>query len=163
MHLNFTHRFDAPVADVVAMYADEAFSRERARATGATESDVLIDGSADAAFDVVIRRVVPTETIRAEFRGLIGSTLQVNYAEAWSEPESETRHATFAVEIVGAPARAAGSLTLTPDGLGSQISVDGTVSSSAFLISAAVAQAVGEALVSGIEKEFAAADAWLAH
>jgi hypothetical protein len=162
MHLKFTHRFDAPVADVVAMYADEAFSRERARATGATESDVMIDGTVDAAFDVIIRRVVPTESVRAEFRGLIGSTLQVNYAEAWSEPESETRDATFAVEIVGAPARAAGSLTLAPDGSGSRMSVDGTVSSSAFLISAAVAQAVGEALVAGIEKEFAAADAWLA-
>jgi hypothetical protein len=162
MHLEFTHRFAAPVADVVAMYADEAFSRERARATGATESDVLIAGTADGAFDVVIRRVIATEGVRADFRGLLGSTISVNYTEAWAPPNGESRDATFAVEIVGAPARAAGSVTLSPDGTGSRMSVEGTVTSNAFLISAAVAQAVGEALAIGIEQEFDAADAWLA-
>lgn len=162
MHVEYAHRFAAPVADVVAMYADEEFSRERARATGATESDVLIDGTADGAFDVVIRRVIATEGVRADFRGLLGSTVSVIYTEAWTEPEGESREATFAVEIVGAPARAAGSVTLAPDGSGSKMAVDGNVTSSAFLISAAVAQAVGEALVRGIEQEFDAADAWLA-
>lgn len=162
MRLEFAHRFVAPVADVVAMYADEGFSRERARATGATESDVLIDGTADGAFDVIIRRVITTEGVRSDFRGLLGSTVSVNYTEAWTEPEGESRDATFAVEIVGAPARAAGSVTLEPDGSGSRMSLEGNVSSSAFLISAAVAQAVGEALAWGIEQEFDAADAWLA-
>jgi hypothetical protein len=162
MHLEFTHRFAASVADVVAMYADEAFSRERARATGATESDVLIDGTADGAFDVVIRRVIETEGVRADFRGLLGSTISVNYTEAWTAPEGDSRTATFAVEIVGAPARAAGSVTLSPEAMGSRMSVEGTVTSSAFLISGAVAQAVGEALANGIEQEFDAADAWLA-
>jgi hypothetical protein len=162
MHFEHTHRFAAPVADVVAMYADEAFSRERARATGATQSDVLIDGTADGAFDVVIRRVMATEGVRSDFRGLLGSTISVNYTEAWTEPEGDSRDATFAVEIVGAPARAAGSVTLEPDGAGSRMSVEGTVTSNAFLISAAVAQAVGEALAVGIKQEFDAADAWLA-
>ncbi len=162
MHLEFTHRFAAPVADVVAMYADESFSRERARATGAAESDVLINGTADGAFDVVIRRIIGTESVRSDFRGFLGSTIAVNYIEAWTEPEGETRDATFAVEIVGAPARAAGSVTLEPEGAGSRMSLEGNVTSSAFLISAAVAQAVGEALAVGIEQEFDAADAWLA-
>jgi hypothetical protein len=162
MHVEFAHRFAAPVADVVAMYADEKFSRERARATGATESDVLIDGTADGAFDVIIRRVIATEGVRSDFRGMLGSTVSVIYTEAWTEPEGESRDATFAVEIVGAPARAAGSVTLAPDGAGSRMAVEGNVTSSAFLISAAVAQAVGEALARGIEQEFDAADAWLA-
>src|SRR5664279_616140 len=104
MQVEFVHRFAAPVADVVAMYADEEFSRERARATGATESDVLIGGTADGAFDVVIRRVIATEGVRSDFRGLLGSTVSVIYTEAWAEPEGESREATFAVEIVGAPA-----------------------------------------------------------
>jgi hypothetical protein len=94
MHLEFTHRFAAPVADVVAMYADEAFSRERARATGATESDVLIAGTSDGAFDVAIRRVIATEGVRADFRGLLGSTISVNYTEAWTPPSGESRDAT---------------------------------------------------------------------
>jgi len=162
MQVEFVHRFAAPVADVVAMYADEQFARERARATGATESDVLIDGTADGAFDVVIRRVIATDGVRSDFRGLLGSTVSVIYTEAWAEPEGEAREATFAVEIVGAPARAAGSVTLAPEGSGSTMSLEGNVSSSAFLISTAVAQAVGEALARGIEQEFDAADAWLA-
>jgi hypothetical protein len=162
MHFEFTHRFAAPVADVVAMYADEGFSRERARATGATQSDILIDGTSDGAFHVVIRRTMATENVRSDFRGLLGSTISVNYTEAWTEPEADSREATFAVEIVGAPARAAGSVNLAPDGAGSRMSVEGTVTSSAFLFSAAVAQAVGEALAVGIEQEFDAADVWLA-
>ena len=162
MHLEFTHRFAAPVADVVAMYADEAFSRERARATGATQADVLIDGTADGAFDVVVRRTMATEGVRSDFRGFLGSTIAVTYTEAWAEPEGDSRTATFAVEIVGAPARAAGSVTLVPEGTGSRMTLEGTVTSNAFLISTAVAQAVAEALTIGVKQEFEAAGAWLA-
>jgi hypothetical protein len=162
MHIDFTHRFAAPPRDVVAMYADEDFARTRASATGATDSDVLIDGGADEAFTVAIRRVTPTEGIRADMKGLVGPTIVVNYTESWSEPEGDSRDATFAVEIVGVPARAAGTIALAPDGDGSVLTAEGSVSSSAFLVASAVSKAVAEALASAIEQEFAAADAWLA-
>jgi len=162
MHLEFTHRFAAPPPAVVAMYADEEFARRRALATGATDSDVLIDGGPDEAFTSAIRRVTPTEGIRADMRGLVGPTIVVNYTESWSEPEGDARDATFAVDIVGVPARAAGTITVTPEGEGSLLVVDGTVSSTAFLVGAAVSKAVGEALEAAIEREFAAADEWLA-
>ncbi len=162
MHIEYAHRFAAPVSDVVAMYADEQFARARATATGASESDVLIDGTPDDAFTVVIRRVTPTEGIRADVRGLVGPTIVINYTESWTEPSGDDREATFAVEIVGVPARAAGTISLAPDADGSAIEINGSVTSSAFLVAAAVSRAVGEALATAIEQEFAAADAWLA-
>ncbi len=156
-----THRFAATLGDVVAMYANEDFARERARATGATESDVLIDGSPDGPFTVSIRRTTPTEGIRADVRGLVGPTIVINYTESWNEPEGEGRDATFAVDIVGVPARAAGTIDLSRDGDATNLAIEGTVSSSAFLVAAAVSKAVCEALETAIRQEFEAADAWL--
>lgn len=162
MDLSYTHRFTAPISAVMEMYADERFARARADATGAVESDVLVDGEPGGPFSVSIHRVIPTDTVRADVRGLVGRTITVRYTEAWDEPDGEDRHGTFAVEIVGAPARAAGTMTLTPDGTDTDVAIEGTVRSSALLLSGTIAQAVGEALETGIEREFAAADVWLA-
>lgn len=161
MELSFTHRFSRPVDDVLAMYADPAFGEARGKATGATQVSVEVAGEPSGPFDVVITRVVPTDGVRPDFRGFLGPTITVRYAEAWEAPEEPARDGTFAVEIVGAPARAAGAVRLEPQDGGSLMSIHGTVTSNAFLVAAAVSQAVGEALTEALEREFEAADAWL--
>jgi hypothetical protein len=161
MELAATHTFKAPLARVVAMYADEAFALARGSATGATECDAIVDGDASEAFSVAIRRVMPTEGLQPEFRPWIGPSVTVRYTEVWEPPRGTIREGTFAVEIVGAPVRAAGTLSLSPEGDTATFTLQGTVTARVPFLGALVTQAVVDAVGYGLEREFATGDAWL--
>lgn len=162
MQITHTHRFEASVEEVARMLADEDFAHMRGATAGAHDGAAIVTGAADGAFSVSIRRTIASTTIPQEFRGFVGSTLTVKYSEAWQPPEGDSRHATFSVEIMGAPGHAAGRLTVTPDGDGSLFAVDGTVTVKVPLFGAMIAKAVHRAVLDGLEAELADADAWLA-
>ncbi len=162
MQQHFEHRFDASPERVLAMYSDAEFAAARAVATGAIESDVVIDGEVDNAFTVAIRRTMPTDDVQPDFKGFVGDTISVRYTEAWEAPDGDGRVGTFALEIVGAPARAAGAIAIAPEGSGSIFTIDTTVSTSMPFLAQLVTEAVAEALERGIAQEFETADAWLA-
>jgi len=158
------HHFAASVERVAAMLADEEFVRLRASAAGGAPSDdgdVWVDGTAQGAFTVSIRRVVPASSIPKEFRSLVGNDLHVRYTEAWQEPSGDDRVGTFAVEIVGAPGHAAGALGLTPTADGCDFLATGEVKVQVPLFGAMVERAVKDAVVKGLDAELASADAWL--
>lgn len=163
MRITHQHRFAAPLDRVVAMLRDEACARERARAAGATGVDVVVDQQDDGAFSIAIRRTVPSETIPAEFRSFVGSELVVRYTEAWNAPVADAvgREGTFAIEIVGAPGHARGSLVLTPDGDGTGFGLAGDLQANIPLFGAMVEKAIVGAIEKSLPLELAAADAWL--
>ncbi len=162
MELAAAHMFKAPLPRVAAMYADEAFARMRGLATGATECDAVVDGDSSGAFSVAIRRVMPTEGLQPEFRPWIGPSITVRYTEAWEPPSDSARHGTFAVEIVGAPARATGTVSLSREGDATAFVLQGTVVAKVPFLGALVTQAVVDAIGQGLDRELAAADDWLA-
>lgn len=164
MRITYQHRFAAPVDRVVAMLRDEAFARRRAAAAGAADADVAIDLADDGSFTVAIRRDVPTSSIPAEFHSFVGSTIVVRYTEAWTAPSPDVpgREGTFAVEVVGAPGHARGSLVLTADGDHTGFGLAGDLEAKVPLVGALVEKAVAEAIEKSLPLELAAADAWLA-
>ena len=162
MELSFEHRFAAPIADVLAMFANEDFCRVRAEASGAIECDVLVDGKSEESFTTLIRRTLPTERIRPDFVPLVGKTLSVRYTEVWEEPAGDDRSGTFAVEIVGAPARASGSYTMTEDRGETVLSATGAVTATLPFLAHLITEAIVKALTEATEAEFAAGDEWLA-
>jgi hypothetical protein len=164
MRITYQHRFDAPIDRVIAMLRDEGFARERARAAGAADADVAIDAGDEGDFSVAIRRAVPASSIPQEFRGLVGSNLVVRYTEAWNAPVSgaEGREGTFAVEVIGAPGHARGSLVLTPDGAGTAFGLAGDLEAKVPLVGSMVEKAVAGAIEKSLPLELAAADGWLA-
>lgn len=143
------------------MYADPEFERKRGMSVGASECDAMVDGSAAGAFSVAIRRILPTDNLQPEFRPFIGSTITIRYSEAWEPPGANGREATFAVDIPGVPARATGSLMLTPEGTSTHLAVRGTVTTHVPFMAGLVTRAILESLNGAIEKELEAADAWL--
>jgi len=84
MKVTYDHHFDASIEDVIAMFSNEAFAAQRASASGAAGSDVLVDIVDDGSFTVVIRRTIPADAIPSEFRAFVGSQLHVRYTEAGS-------------------------------------------------------------------------------
>lgn len=164
MRITYQHRFAAPIDRVVEMLRDENFARQRAAAAGAQDADVAIDLAEDGSFTVAIRRDVPTSTIPAEFRSFVGTNLVVRYTEAWTAPSADVtgREGTFAVEVVGAPGHARGSLVLTPDGDHTGFGLAGDLEAKVPIIGALVEKSVAEAIEKSLPLELAAADTWLA-
>jgi hypothetical protein len=162
MELEAMHTFDAPLTTVVAMYSNEGFAAERGRAAGATECDAMVDIDPSGSFSVAIRRVMPTEGLQPEFRPWIGPSVTVRYTEVWEAPGESQRDGTFAVEIVGAPVRATGTVSLAPHGNTTIFTLQGTVTAKLPFLAQLVTQAAIDAVEKGLDREFAAGDAWLA-
>ena len=164
MRITHQHRFSAPLDQVIAMFRDESYARERAVAAGATDVDIAVDDFDDGAFSVAVRRTVPSTSIPSEFRSFVSSELVVRYTEAWSAPTAgaKTREGTFAVEIIGAPGHARGSLVLNADGTGTALGIAGELQANVPLVGGIVEQAIGGAITKSLPLELAAADAWLA-
>ncbi|WP_061962811.1 DUF2505 domain-containing protein [Demequina aurantiaca] len=164
MKIIHQHTFHASLDRVIAMLADEEFAAVRANASGAAEQDVLVDGEPDEAFTVLIRRVVPSASIPAEFRSFVSKDLKVKYTEAWEppNPQEADRVGTFAMEIVGAPGHVAGAIGLTPGDGTVEFLATGEISVSVPLIGSIIERAVAQAMETGFVAELAAADTWLA-
>jgi len=162
MRISHQHVFAATTADVSTMLADPEFNQIRGGAAGSRSAEVQIEGTVEDGFAVAIRQLVPTSSIPPEFRSFVGSELTVRYAEVWEAPAGDERHATFAVEIVGAPGHAAGTLRLEPHEDGSLFSAQGDVTVRVPLVGPMIEKAVGEAVLTGLRSELEAADAWLA-
>lgn len=166
MKITHEHHFDASVEDVVAMFSSEEFAQQRARASGAAGSDVLVDLDDDGGFTVVIRRTIKADAIPTEFRAFVGSQLHVRYTEVWEGPEESEdgadRLGTFAMEIPGTPGHAKGTVKLTAAGRGTDFTMVGEVQASVPLVGQMVERAVASAIEQALPHELAAADTWLA-
>ncbi len=162
MDISHQHDFQASPGDVTALLADESFARARSDAAGATHSDVLVDGTPATGFSVSIRQAVPSTSIPAEFRSFVGSELNVRYTQVWDPAMADARTGTFAVEIVGAPGHASGTLRLDPDGDVTRFTAEGVVTVRVPLVGPMIEKAVAGAVLKSLREELAVADEWLA-
>ena len=162
MHLSAHARYAADLERVAAMLADEEFVAAKVRASGATSQQVDVVGAAEEAFTVTTRRHMPTTGIPAQFRPLVGASLEVRQVEAWEPPSGDGRRGTVVVEITGAPVRLTGTLRLqAADGVTTQ-DFEGELRASVPLFASAVEDATAEAVRSAIAAEERTAAAWLA-
>lgn len=163
MHLHATLQYDADVARVGRMLADTEFVEAKLRASGALSHHANVVGDPDHGFTVTTRREMATDTIPAQFRGFLGSTLEVRHVEAWEQPADDGRRGSVVLEIVGAPVRFTGRLQLTPDDAGgSVVAVDGELKASLPLFAAALEEAAAGAVRAALDAEQQAGAAWLA-
>ncbi len=164
MHFQVEQSLDAPVSVVIALFGDSEFASARAAASGALETDTVIHGNPPLEeFTVSIRRTMPTTGIRDDLAKLVGDTLAVNYTEVWEPHDSDSEHrtGTFAVDIVGVPARAHGSLEIAPENEGSRISIEAIVTANVPLVQTLVEEAITRSLTTAIEQELETASMWL--
>lgn len=163
MHLHVTLHYDADVARVGRMLADTEFVEDKLRASGALSHHANIVGDLDRGFTVTTRREMPTDSIPAQFRGFVGSTLEVRHVEAWEPVVDGERKGSVVLEIVGAPVRFTGRLLLASDpGGGSLVTVDGDLKATLPIFAAALEQAAAQAVQGALDAEERAGAAWLA-
>ncbi len=162
MLLRATVHYAADPARVAAMMADEEFVAARVRAAGAHPHGVAVVGGPASAFTVTSRRQVATAGIPAQFRPLVGSSLEVREVEAWEGVDGEGRVGTLVAEIVGAPVRLTGSLRLTADGAGaSTVQVEADLRATVPIFGSAIEQAAARSVARIVAAEEHAGAQWL--
>lgn len=161
MHVTAEARFAADPATVAAMMADEEFVLTKVAASGATTDTASVVGDPASGFTVTTRRQVPTDSIPAQFRAVVGASLEVRQVEAWEPEGPDGRHGTVVVEVTGAPARLTGTMHLTGDASSSTMAVDGQLKASIPLFAAAIENAMRDAVLTALAAEERAAHEWL--
>ncbi|MCL3862752.1 DUF2505 domain-containing protein [Actinotalea sp. K2] len=162
MHVSAQANFQAGPDRVAQMLADEDFVAAKVRASGATSQHVDVVGTSEGAFTVTTRRQMPTTSIPAQFRSVVGSSLEVRQVEAWEAAEGDVRRGTVVVEITGAPVRMTGTLRLAGNGDGTSTQrYDGQLKASVPIFGAAIEEATAGAVRAAIEAEERTAADWL--
>ncbi len=163
MNLSAKASFDASPDRVAAMFADLDFVETKVRATGAVVQRADVVGSAAGPFTVTTRREMPTTDVPAQFRALVGGTLEVREVQAWQAPVDgvDGRSGTIVVEVTGAPVRLTGTMRMSFDGAATIVVIAGDLKASIPFFSSPVEKAIADAMLGAIRAEERAGAAWL--
>ncbi len=165
MHLSAKASFDASPERVAAMFADPGFVEAKVRASGAVTQTADVVGTAEGPFTVTTRRQMPTTDVPAQFRALVGGTLEVREVQAWQAPSADlaARQGTIVVEVTGAPVRLTGTIRMTATAASTtSLVLEGDLKASVPFFGSAIEQAIAEAMQGAIRAEERAGAEWLA-
>ena len=153
--------YPASTSAVFAMLTDEAFLKQVCEATGAVKYEVDVQETS-LGTSVTTRRELPTDQIPDFIQRFVGQTLTVSRVDLWQPAAPDgSRQGTIVVEIVGAPVRMTGTLSLRPGSDGTIEDVDGDLKASVPLIGGKIEQATEPAIRSALRKEERLGLAWL--
>jgi len=156
-----TLHYPVPPADVATMLADPEFVRRKIEATHAVSHELDVVGTADGAFTVTSRRTMPTTTLPDIAQKFVGETLDLRQVEAWEAPRPDgSRAGTVVVEIVGAPMRLTGTLSLVPRDGGTTETLAGDLKASVPLIGGKLEKAAEPAFMAAVRKEHEVGREW---
>ncbi|MDR0482052.1 MAG: DUF2505 domain-containing protein [Cellulomonadaceae bacterium] len=167
MKLSAEYTYATSCETLMGLLADEEFVRWRALRTlghGTLDAADVVPGESGS-FTVLVRRTFPTDFIPPQVRAFVGSTIHMRQAEVWASttPGAAERHGTVAQEIVGAPARVVGTVTLTPSGTGEcTMAYSGDIVVTLPFFTAAIEEAASTRIRAALDAESEATRAWLA-
>lgn len=148
--------YPAGPAAVVAMMVDPVFIEAKLIASGSLGHQYDVTPGVDGAFRVTTRRSMPNDTVPANFRALVGPTVEIRTVEAW-EPAEENgnRAGTMTVEAVGAPIRlvATTAFTASDDGSTVTVVVDGDLKAGIPLFGSIIEDAMNKGLLAAGAQE----------
>lgn len=155
--------YDAPATEVAAMMADPAFVEKKVAASRPTSSTVDVSGTADGDFTVTTQRALPTDQLPAAVQRLIGRTIEIRLVERWGAPAPDgSRRGTIDLQVLGKPAAATGTATLTPEGERTVLVYEGTVEAKVPLVGGKIEEQAVQQVQTVLEVERAAGADWLA-
>ncbi len=152
--MRFTHssRYDAPVAEVLAMLTDPTFREKAARAQGVTTLTVSVNGAA-----LTIDQEQPNTGIPAFARAFAGETTRSVITETWNG-----QTASFAVDTPGKPASISGTRTLVVDGDGTLDTFECEAKAKVPLIGGKIEKLITGMFEDGVKVEHGVGIKWLA-
>ncbi len=121
--LNVSQQYDAPAAEVFALFNDPDFIAGRLEDSGAPDAQVMtVDSTADGV-KIVTRQSIPSSVLPSMVASMIPGDPATERTEDW-KVDGDSYVADFSVIVKGAPATIKGTMTLSPAGDGSTLVVE---------------------------------------
>ncbi|WP_420110987.1 DUF2505 domain-containing protein [Pseudactinotalea sp.] len=161
----FTARitYAAPANEVAAMLADPAYVERKVAASRPVSSAVEVQGGAEGEFTVTTQRALPTDDLPAAVQNLIGRSIELRLVERWGAPDSAgSRRGTVELDVLGKPAGARGTVTLTPNGAQTVVAYEGAVEARVPLVGRKIEEQAVQQVQTVLNLEQAVGSAWLA-
>ena len=157
--MKFSHSmtYDAAPEAVAQMLADPAFRQKVCDAVHAVRRAVTVDG-AGKGMEVVVEQTWPSDRMPGFAKKIVGDEINIVQRETW---QSST-DASLDVAVPGKPGGFAGTITLTPQGGGTQETVAGEVKVRIPLVGGKLEGLIGDMLERALKTEERVGRAWLA-
>jgi hypothetical protein len=142
-----------PVDAVLAGLADEAAVRLRSEGDG-LGTRVLRHEVGDDAVRIVVATDIPLDWLPSAITSRIGSSPTVERMEEWTR-SGDGAGSPLTFEFSGLPVRCTGAAALSPDGTGSRLDADLSVTVDVPFLGGAVERAVSPRIVAALDAEAA--------
>jgi hypothetical protein len=123
--LKVTQQYDAPAAQVYALFNDRGFIEGRLKDSGALDPQVMSVDSTDDGLTIVTRQSIPASVLPSMVASMIQGDPATERTESW-KADGDGYIADFTVTVKGAPASLKGTMALAPAAAGSTLTVDGS-------------------------------------
>lgn len=152
--------YSASCKDVFAMYSDEGFLALKVSGTGGTDPHISVEKvGSDVVVDV--SRTLPAE-VPSVAKKFLGDSVIIDEKQQWSPADDKgARTASVDVTFQGAPASAAGRLSLEPAADGSVCRVELEVKSTVPLVGGKIEGIIVEQLERAVRQETKIGNKWL--
>lgn len=123
--LKVTQQYDAPAAEVFALFNDPAFIKGRLDDSGALDPEVVTVDSTPDGVTIVTRQAIPASALPSMVASMIQGDPSTERTETW-KVDGDGYTADFSVTVQGAPASLKGTMALANAGSGSTLNVTGS-------------------------------------
>ena len=122
--LQVTQQYDAPAADVFALFKDREFIEGRLADSGALDPQVTAVDDTEDGVIIVTQQSIPASVLPSMVASMIQGDPATERTETW-RADGDGYTADFLLTVKGAPATIKGTMSLTNAGAGSTLSVVG--------------------------------------
>lgn len=145
------------------MLADPDFVERKVTATRPVNSTAQVTGTLADGFTVTTVRDLSTADLPAAAQRLVGPTVRIQLVETWSSAAADgSRSGSVTVEVVGKPARASGTASLTQSGSTTTLIYQGSVEAKVPLIGPRLEEQAASQVQAVLAAEHSVGLAWLA-
>lgn len=161
MDMHSELRFDADPAAVFEMLTDEKYIARKTQAANAVDHRVTVTRDGERV-TIDLTRVMPPD-VPDFVRKFVGNTIDIKQIDTWEGPTADgSRRGTIALEMIGAPVTCTGTMSLTPSGAATAVTISGKLKAAVPLFGGKIEQAVHQGLMHVAKVEQRVGSEWLA-
>ncbi|MFF0817269.1 DUF2505 domain-containing protein [Rhodococcus sp. NPDC003318] len=153
--------YPQPVAQVHAALTAERYWRDRIAEVGGSGARIDRLDVGDGTVAVELRQAIPADHLPSIVTKIRPGDLVITRTEDWGRLDGDTATGTFTAHVEGMPGELTGTLTLTADGSGSTVTLDGQVQVGLPLIGGKIESVIADQITELLDHEDEFTARWL--